>query len=70
MVQTWTHGIKVGSWYRHGLLLLTTPMVLTHPHGIVSVDLNPTHTKRPNVARMQDFFGLLDRLSHFFMYLL
>ena len=35
-----THGINKDSWYRHGLMVLTTAMVLTYTHGIVSVLLN------------------------------
>ena len=46
MVLTWTHGIDMESWYRHGLVVLTTPMVLTKTHGIVSVLL-----RGPSVAR-------------------
>ena len=81
MVQTWTHGIDMDTWFRHGLMvktcthgigqdsqyvhrlmILTTPMVLTKTHGIVSVLLNYTHTRGPSVACMRDF---LER-KHFF----
>ena len=44
------------SWYRQGIMVLTTPMVFTQTHGIVSVFLNHTHTRGPSVARMQDFY--------------
>ena len=37
-------------------MVLTTPMVLTYTHGIVSVLLNHTRTRETSVARMQDFF--------------
>ena len=43
------------SWYRHGLRVLTTPMVLTQTHGKVSVLLIHTCTRGPSVARMRDF---------------
>ena len=56
MVQTWTHGIGKDSWYGHRLMVLTTPMVLTKTHGIVSVLLNHTLTRGPSVTRMRDFF--------------
>ena len=77
MVQTWTHGIDMDTWFRHGLMvktcthgigqdsqyvhrlmILTTPMVLTKTHGIVSVLRNHTHTRGPSVACMQDFLEL------------
>ena len=38
------------SWYRHGLMVLTTPMVLAKTHGIELLPLNPTHTRGPRVA--------------------
>ena len=37
-------------------MVLTTPMVLTLTHGILSDLLNHTHTRGPSVARMRDFF--------------
>ena len=37
-------------------MALTTPMVLTDSHGIVSILLNHTRTREPNVALMHDFF--------------
>ena len=49
------------SWYRHGLMVLTTPMVLTSTHGIVSVLMNNKHTRGPSVASMRDF---LERNVH------
>ena len=39
-------------------MVLTTPMVLTLTHGIVSVHLNDTHTRGLSVARMRDFLEL------------
>ena len=57
MVLTWTHGIEMDSWYRHGLLVLTTPMVLTQTHGIVLVLLNQTRTRGTSVTRMRTFFN-------------
>ena len=56
MVYTWTDGIGMGSWYRHGPMVLTTPMVLTKTHSIVSVLLNHTLMRGPIVAIVQDFF--------------
>ena len=41
MVQTWTNGIEKDSWYqhepwyRHELMVLTTPLLLTQPVGII-----------------------------------
>ena len=58
MVLTRTHSIDKDSWYRQGLMVLTTPMVLTKTHGIESVILNHTHTRGPSVTRMRDFFNL------------
>ena len=49
----------MGSWYRHGLMVLTTPMVLTQTHGIVLVLLNHTRTRGPSVTRVRDFFNAL-----------
>ena len=43
------------SWYGHGLMVLTTPMVLTQTHSIVSVLLNHTYTRGPSDARMHLF---------------
>ena len=57
MVLTWTHGIDMNSWYRHGLMLLTKLMVLTQTHGIVLLLLSHTSTRGPSVSRMRDFFG-------------
>ena len=56
MVYTWTLGIDMDSWYGHGLMVFTTPMVSTQTHGIVSVLLNHTHTRGPSVAGIRDFF--------------
>ena len=42
MVKTWIHGIDIDSWYRHGLIVLTTLMAFTQTHGIVLVLLNHT----------------------------
>ena len=50
------HGIDMDSWYRHELMVLTTPMVFTQTDDIVSVLLDPTHTRGPSVDRQQDFF--------------
>ena len=55
MVLTWTSGIYMESWYRHGLIVQTTPMVLTHSDGLVSILLSHTRMRGPCVARMQDF---------------
>ena len=35
MVLTMTHGIDKDLWYRQGLMVLTTPIVLTYTHGLV-----------------------------------
>ena len=35
MVYIGTHVLDMGSWYRHRLRVLTTPMVLTWTYGIV-----------------------------------
>ena len=37
-----THGIHKDLWYRQGLMVLTTPMVLTKTRGIETVLLNHT----------------------------
>ena len=58
MVKTWTHGIEMDSWYRHGLVVLTTPMVLTKTHDIELLLLNHPHTRGPSVARMRRFLGI------------
>ena len=50
---TRTHGIDKDLWYRQGLMVLTTPMVLTH--GIESVILNHTRLRGLSVTRMRDF---------------
>ena len=51
-----THGIDKDLWYRHGLMVLTTPIVLTKTHGIESVLQNHTCTRGPSVTPMRDFF--------------
>ena len=51
----WTHGIGKDSSYGNRLMVLTTPMLLTQIHGIVSVLLNHTCMRGPSVARMRDF---------------
>ena len=56
MVYPWTYGKDMDSWYIHRLVVLTTPMVLTQTHGIVSILLNHTHTRGQSVARMWNFF--------------
>ena len=56
---TRTHGIDKDLWYGQGLMVLTTPMVLTQTHGIESVILNHTLTRGPSVTRMRDFFKRL-----------
>ena len=56
MVLTRTHGIDKDLWYRQGLMVLTTPMVLTKTHVIESVLLNHTNTRGPSVACVWDFF--------------
>ena len=53
--KTLSHGIDKDSWYRHGLMVLTTPMLFTQTHGIESVLLNHTSTRGPSVTRMRDF---------------
>ena len=63
MVQTRTHGIDIGSWYRHQLMVSTKAMLLTQTPGIVLVLLNHTRTRGPNVTRMQNFFL---HMTHFF----
>ena len=64
MVLTRTHGIDKELWYRQGLMVLTTPMVLTKTNGIESVLLNHTCTRGPSVTRMQDFSSSKDCLVH------
>ena len=54
MVLTKTHGIDKDLWYRQGLMVLTTPMVLIETHGIESVLLNNTRTRGTSVTRMRD----------------
>ena len=49
-------GIDKDLLYRQGLMVLTSPMVLTQTHGIVSVLLNHTCTRGPSVTPMLDFF--------------
>ena len=61
MVLTRTYGIDKDLWYRQGLMVLTTPMVLTETHGIKSVLLNHTRTRGPSVTRMRDFLGVILR---------
>ena len=56
MVLTRTHGIDKDLWYGQGLMVLTTPMVLTQTHGIELVILNHTRTRGRSVTRMRDFF--------------
>ena len=53
MVETLNHGIDMNYWYRHGIMVLTTPMVLMKTHGKESVLLNHTCTQGPGVARMR-----------------
>ena len=55
----WLHGMNMDSWYEHGIMVLTIPMVLTQTHGIVSVLLNHTRTRGLSVTRIRDFFLLL-----------
>ena len=45
MVLTRTHGIDKDSWFRQGLMVLTTPMILTYTHGIESILLSHTHER-------------------------
>ena len=52
MELTRTHGIDMDSWYRHGLMVLTTPMVFTQTDGIVSVLLDHTRTRGPSVENI------------------
>ena len=61
MLSVRTHGIDMDSdsWYRHGLMVLTTPMVLNYTHGIVSVFLNHTCLRGQSVARMPNFFNMV-----------
>ena len=56
MVLTRNHGIDKDSWCRQGLMVLTTPMVLTKTHGIESVFLNHTRKRGPSVICMRDFY--------------
>ena len=51
------------SWYRHGLMVLTTPMVLTQTDGIVSVLLNHTRARGPSFTLMRDFWTKNYQLS-------
>ena len=75
MISTWTHGIDnthgidLDSWYnhfsckdslyRHGLMVLTTLMVLPYTHGVQSVLLNHICMRALSVAHTHDFFLLL-----------
>ena len=54
MILTKTHGIDKDLWYRQGLMISATPIVLAQTHGIESVLLNHTHTRGPSVTRMRD----------------
>ena len=63
MVLTRTYGIDKDLWYRQGLMVLTTPMVLTKTHGIESVIINHTRTRGPSVTRMRDFL-FTESLDH------
>ena len=58
MVLTRTYGIDMDLWYRQGLMVLTTPMVLTKTHGIESVILNHTRTRGPSDTRMRNLLLL------------
>ena len=62
MVLTRAHGIDKDLWYGQGLMVLTTPMVLTKTHGIESVIINHTRTRGPSVTRMRDFFFFFDKV--------
>ena len=42
--------------YRHGLIVLTIPLVFPQTDGIVSELLDHTRTRGPSVARMRGFF--------------
>ena len=55
MLETWILGRKMDLWYRYGLMVFTTAMVLAKTHGIVSVLLNHRHMRGPSFARMRDF---------------
>ena len=52
----WTHGIDKDPWYKHGLMVLTTPMVLTLTHRINSLLLNHTRTRGQNLRECGIFF--------------
>ena len=54
MVLTRAYGIDKDLCYRQGLMVLTTPMVLTKTHGIESVLLNHTLTTGPSVTSNLD----------------
>ena len=56
MVLTGTYGIDKDSWYRQGLMVLTTPMVMTKTHAIKLVVLNHILMRGPSLNRIQDFF--------------
>ena len=47
------------SWYKHGLMVLKTQLVLFQIHGIVSVPVNLTHTRGLSVAPMRDFHHVI-----------
>ena len=55
MVLTMTHGIDKDLWYRPGLMVLTTPMVMTKTHGKELVLLNHTRARGQSFIRMRDF---------------
>ena len=50
MLQTWTHGIYIDSWYRHWLMVLTKIHCIDNTHGIDithGIDLDPWHNIGP-----------------------
>ena len=65
---TRTHDIDKDFWKRQGLMVLTTPMVLTKTHGIELVLLNHTRTRGPSVTRMRDY-SKLNSLVQFIKFL-
>ena len=62
MVQTWTHGLDMDSWYSHGLRVLAKTHGMDNTHGIdlnsqysIGTTKSHTRTRGPSAVRMRDF---------------
>ena len=62
MVWTWTHGLDMDSWYRHGLMVLAKTYGIDNTHGIdlnswYSIGTSESHTyKRAECYPYAGFF--------------